>query len=139
MTFHELHVEPLLENRDAVWVAPMPMALREKGSKDGEPENIGGIEANDTTDGCRHPFGLLNPPDPVWEAHRKLVLGEGSLDDQKLVDEFAEKNAFYASGLGEQKSLSPGLKVRRPRYSPSLARQRRLKKELESKQSKYQT
>lgn len=133
VTFHELHVEPLLAHRDAVWVAPVPMASRDKDSKVGEHASIGGVEANDAADGCRHPFGLLNPPDLVWKAHRKLVLGGGSLDDQELVDEFAEKNAFYASGLGKQKSLSLRLKVRRPRYSPSLAKQRRIKKDLESK------
>ncbi|KAF6229588.1 hypothetical protein HO173_011443 [Letharia columbiana] len=133
MTFHELHVEPLLGHTDAIWVAPVPMESRDDDSDVGERAGPGGIVANGAAEGCRHPFGLLNPPEKVWEAHRRLVLGDGDSEDQDLVASFAAENAYYGNGLGRQKSMSRRFKVRRPRYSPSLSKQRRNKKEMESK------
>lgn len=136
VTFHELHVEPLLERTDAVWVAPVPTTGRDDNIKTNERTDPRGVEANDEAEECRHPFGLSNLPDQVWEAHRRLVLGEGSSGDQELVDIFAVNNAYYGNGLGKQKSMSHRSQVRRPRYSPSIAKQRRIGRELESKKSK---
>ncbi|KAL9133769.1 MAG: hypothetical protein Q9175_005051 [Cornicularia normoerica] len=132
VTFHELHVEPLLGHTDAVWVAPVPTRSGDGDLKVGESADRGGVEANGETGGCRHPFGLFNPPEKVWEAHRRIVLGTGVSGDQEFVDEFGVKNAYYGTGLGKQKSTSRRFKVRRPRYPPSLAKQRRIKKKLES-------
>lgn len=129
VTFHELHVEPLLNHTDAVfWVAPVP--ARGRHSKIKIPD-AGAVEADDEAE-CRHPFGLLNPPAQVWEAHRRLVQGERSSEDQHLVDTFAVKNAYYGNGLGKQESTSRYFRVRRPRYSPSFTKQRRVEKQLES-------
>lgn len=133
VTFHELHVEPLLEHTDAVWVAPLPGRGRDGKIKICESTDTGGVEASDEAEKCRHPFGFLNPPAEVWEAHRRLMQGKGSSEDQSLVDTFAVKNAYYGNGLGKQKSTSHCFRARRPRYSPSLAKQRRVEKERESK------
>ena len=133
MNFHELHVEPLLEHTDAVWVAPVPATKRDDNKKIGERADPGGVEANDEAEECRHPFGLLNPPDFVWQANRRLVRGEGNSNDQEIVDTFAAKNAYYGNGLGKQKSIPRYFQVGRPRYCPSLAKQRRKNKQLESK------
>lgn len=135
VAFHELHVEPLLGHTDAVWVAPVPRELRDDDFRDGEFADEGDVEANDAAKERRHPFGLLNPPEKVWEAHRRLVLSDGGSEDQELVDSFAVKNAYYGSGLGEQKSMSLHFRIRRPGYLPSLAKQRRIRKELKSKYS----
>lgn len=133
VNFHELHVEPLLEHTDAVWVAPVPATKRGNNMRIGEHADLGGVEANDEVEECRHPFGLLNPPDKIWQAHRRLVLGEGGSKEQELVDTFAVKNAYYGNGLGKQESMSRCFQVGRPRYCPSLAKQRRKNKQLESK------
>lgn len=133
VTFHELHVEPLLGQTNAIWVAPLPGGLRDEDFEDGEHANAGDVEANDETEDCRHPFGLSNPPEKVWEAHRRLVLGDGGLEDQELVDSFAVKNAYYEDGFGKQKSPSSCFKVRRSGHLPNLAKQRRIRKGLEPK------
>ena len=138
VTFHELHVEPLLEHTDTVWIAPVPTRSRDDDLTVGERVDPGRVEFNDTADGCRHPFGLLNPPQKVWEAHKRLALGDGVSEDQELVEEFAVKNDYYGTGLGKQTSMSRRFKVRRPRYSPSLAKRRRIQKDLEVKLDMHQ-
>ena len=85
VNFHELHVEPLLEDTGAFWVAPVPATKRDDNMKMGERAYPGGVEASDEEEECRHPFGLLNPPDFVWQAHRRIVLGEGGSKDQEVV------------------------------------------------------
>ena len=134
VAFHELHVEPLLGDTDAVWVAPLPTRQRNDDFNFGEDAGSGRVEADGEAESCRHPFGLLNPPDEVWEAHRRIVLGAGVLEDQMLVGEFAVKNAYYGTGLGKRESTSRRFKVRQPRYSPvSRGKLRRIKEELDSK------
>ena len=130
VAFHELHVEPLLGDTDAVWVAPLPMRQRNDEFNFGEDAGSGRAEA----ESCRHPFGLLNPPDEVWEAHRRIVLGAEVLEDQMLVDEFAVKNAYHGTGLGKQESTSRRFKVRHPCYSlVNRGKLRRIEEELDSK------
>ena len=133
VTFHEVHVEPLLEHMDAVWVVPVPTTSRDQSLKVGEHADSGCVEANGVVEGCRHPFGLLNPPQKVWEAHRRLALGDGDSEDQELVGEFAAKNGYYGDGFGKQKSMSHHFKIRRPLYSPSLLKQRRTRKDSVAK------
>lgn len=101
VNFHELHVETLLEHTDGVWVAPVPVTKREDNMKIGERAYPGGVEANDEVEECRHPFGLLNPPDFVWQAHRRLVRGEAGSKDQELVSALC----------GAQPSPSPFLRL----------------------------
>ena len=98
----------------------------------------GDEEADGEAEDCRHPFGLLDPPQKVWDAHRRLVLGSGGSEDQELVDAFSVKNAYYGSGRGKQESMSHRFKVRWPGYSPSLAKRRRIDKDLQYKQSRHQ-
>ena len=138
MAFHELHVEPLLEHTDAVWVVPVPRRSHDDDPMVGEDADPGGIDIYSTIEDCRHPFGLLNPPEKVWEAHRRLILGAAGPQDQELVDEFAVRNAYYGSGLGKRKDMSRRFVVRRSRYVGHLARERRIKKEIQSKRSEYQ-
>ena len=135
--FHELHVEPLLEDPSIVWVAPTPMTSRDDDVKAGECEDLNGVEATGAAQGCRHPFGLFNPPRGVWDAHRRLVIGDGDWKDQQLVDGFAAKNAYHGEGFGEQQSASHRLQVRRPRYRTCLAKERRIREDLKSKQSVF--
>ena len=129
MTFHELHVEPLLEHTDAVWVAPVPTRwcdIDPEARERADPVDV-------VAEGCRHSFGLLNnPPQRVWEAQRRLVLGDvHRSEDQELVDAFAAENAYYGHGIGKHENSIPrGFKVRRPGYSPSLAKRRRIQKGL---------
>ena len=136
MIFHELHVEPLLEHRDAVWRVPVPMRLHDDDLEIGESADPDFIDAHRRANGYGHPFGLLNPPEKVWEAHRRLVLGVGDLVDPDLVDAFAAKNAYYGKGLGQYESMSRRFEVTRPHYSQSLAKERRIKKELEARQTR---
>lgn len=62
--------------------------------------------------------------------------GVGGLHDQEVVEAFAAKNAYYGKGLGQYESVSRRFEVRRPRYPRSLAKKRRIEKELEAKGSK---
>ena len=131
VTFHEVHVEPLLNHTDAVWVAPVPARGRDGKTKICERADARGVK--DEAEESRHPFGLRNPPVEVWEAHRRLVQGgKGSMEDHNLVDAFAVKNAYYGNGLGKEESPPRCFQVRRPRYSPSLAKQRRVEKKSRS-------
>lgn len=102
----------------------------------GESADPDVIEADSRVDDCRHPFGLFNPPEKVWEAHRRFVLGVGDLHDQEAVEAFFAANAYYGKGLGQYESMSRRFEVRRPRYPRSLAKKRRIEKELEGKGSK---
>lgn len=136
VTFHEVHVEPLLGHTDGVWRAPVPMIRHDGDLEIGESADPDVIEADSRVDDCRHPFGLLNPPGKIWEAHQRLVLGVGDLHDQEAVEAFAAKNAYYGKGLGQYESMSRRFEVRRPRYPRSLAKKRRIEKELEAKRSK---
>lgn len=104
----------------------------------GESADPGDEETDGKREDCRHPFGLPGPPQKVWDAHRRLVLGSGGSEDQELVDAFSVKNAYYGSGRGKQESMSRRFKVRRPGYSPSLAKQGRIDKDLQYKQSRHQ-
>ena len=122
VTFHELHVEPLLGHTNAVWVSPRPGEFRDDDVEDDESADADDVEAHDETKDCRHPFGLLNPPEIVWEAHRRLVLGDGCLWDREFVDAFAAKNVYFGKGLGKQKSPSSCFKIRRPGHLPVLAK-----------------
>ena len=133
VAFHEVHVEPLLGGTDAVWVAPVPTRSRDADLEVREHADPDDVVVDGEAEDCRHPFGLLNPPQKVWDAHRRLVLGDGGSEDQDLVDAFAVTNAYYGIGLGKQKSTSRHSKARRLRYSPSLAKQRRVNKDLLSK------
>ena len=138
VAFHEVHVEPLLGDINAVWVAPLPTGQRNDDFDFVEDGGSAGAEADGKAESCRHPFGVLNPPDEVWEAHKRIVLGAGVLKDQSLVDEFAVKNAYYETGLGKQESTSRRFKVRRPRYSAGIrGKLRRIEEELDSKQNKH--
>lgn len=109
------------------------MRLRDDESDIDERADPDDIETEAGTECCRHPFGLHNPPVKVWEAHRRLVLGTGDSGDQELVGNFAAENAYYGKGLGQSTSMSRRLKIRRPRYSAKLAKERRIRKEMESK------
>ncbi|KAM0797449.1 hypothetical protein BDR22DRAFT_892301 [Usnea florida] len=140
VAFHEVHVEPLLGDINAVWIAPLPTIQRNDDIDFGEDEDGGSTraEADGKAESCRHPFGVLNPPDEVWEAHRRIVLGAGVVKDQTLVDEFAVKNAYYGTGLGKQESTSRRFKVRRPRYSAGIrGKLRRIEEVLHSKRIKH--
>lgn len=75
VTFHELHVEPLLGHTDGVWRAPVPMIRHDGDLEIGESADPDVVEADSRVDDCRHLFGLLNPPEKVCEAHRRLILG----------------------------------------------------------------
>lgn len=132
VTFHELHVEPLFKHTDTVWVVPVPIRLRDEALKVGEFADRGRVEASGAAEGCRHPFGLLNPSQKVWEAHKRLALGGGS-EDQELVDVYAVGNACYGMVLESKRVRQRHFKVRRPHYSPSLAKQRRIEKDLEAR------
>ena len=129
MAFHEVHVEPLLGHTDAVWVTPVP---RRSGDDDLEIDDDADPDGTETED-YRHPFGFFNPPEKVWKAHTRLVLGVAGSEDQELVDEFSVKNAYYGNGLGKRETAFDRFKVRRPRYLSRSAKERRIKKELESK------
>ena len=134
VAFHEVHVEPLLGDTCAAWVASLPTRQRNDDFDFGEDEGSARAEADGKAESCRHPFGALNPPDEVWEAHRRIVLGAGVLKDHMLVDEFAVKNAYYGTGLGKQENTSRRFKVRRPRYSSLIRRKlRRIEEGLDSK------
>ena len=134
VAFHEVHVEPLLGDINAAWVAPLPTRQRNDDFDFGEDGGLAGAEADGKAESSRHPFGVLNPPDEVWEAHRRIVWGAGVLKDQMLVDEFAVKNTYYGTGLGKQENTSRRFKVRRPRYSPLIRRKlRRIEEVLDSK------
>ena len=135
MMFYESHVEPLLEYIEAAWVMPVP--VRSFGD-DLELDNGAGSDSVDVdggNEGSRHPFGLRSPPEIVWQAHGRLVDGVGDFGDQELVDAFAEENAYYGKGVG-QYTRSRRFKIRRPHYSAKLAKQRRIKRKLESKRSR---
>ena len=136
VAFHELHVEPLLQDMGAIWVAPVPMRHYDDDLEIDELADSDGVEDDEGVESCRHPFGLFNPPGKVWEAHQRLVLGIGNSGDRGLVDAFAAKNAYHGKGLGQYKSISRRTKVQRQCYSLKLAKERRIKKELESKQSR---
>ena len=134
VAFHEVHVEPLLGDTNAVWVAPLPTRQRNDDFSFGEEGRSAGAEADGKAESWRHPFGVRNPPDEVWEAHKRIVQGTGALKDQMLVDEFAVKNAYYGTGLGKQESTSRRFKVRRPRYFAGIrGKLRRIEKVLDSK------
>ena len=134
VAFHEVHVEPLLRDTNAVWVAPLPTRQRNDDFNFGEDGRSARVEADSKAESCRHPFGVLNPPDEVWEAHRRIALGAGILKDQMLVDEFAVENAYFGTGLGKQESTSRRFKVRRPRYSAGIrGKLRRFEEVLDSK------
>lgn len=134
VAFHEVHVEPLLGDTIAVWVAPLPMRQHNDDFDFGEDGGSARAKADGKAESCRHPFGVLNPPDAVWEAHRRIMLGAGVLKDQMLVDEFAVENAYYGTGLGKQENTSRRFKVRRPRYSPLIrGKLRRIEEVLDSK------
>ena len=132
-------VKPLLEHKDAVGVALVPMRLCDDDIKIDERADSDGAEDDGGAERCRHPFGLHNPPEKVWEAHRRLALGVKDLKDEEWVSAYAAMNACYGEGLGQYKSMSRRFQVRQPRYSPGLAKERRIKKELKSKQSKIDT
>ena len=80
--------------------------------------------------------GLHSPPKKLWEAHRRPVLG---IKDLKESSAYVVENTYYGEGLGQYKSMSLRFQVRRPCYSTSLAKERRIKKDLESKESKKET
>ena len=139
MTFHELHVEPSLDDTDAVWVSPVPTRPHDDSPMSEEGAYPDGVKADGGAGRFRHPFGLYNPPEKVWKAHRSLAMDVGDAGDQELVDAYSARNAYCGKGIGQYMSMSRCFKVRRTGYSPVLARERRIKKEMESRQSKSQT
>lgn len=112
------------------------MIRHDGGLEIGESADPHDIKADSRVDDCRHPFGLLNPPESIWEAHRRLVLGVGDLHDQEAVEAFVAKNAYWGKGLGQYKSMSRRFEVRRPRCPRSLAKKRRVEKDLEVERSR---
>ena len=87
----------------------------------------------------KHPFELFNPPRKAWEAYERLKLGIGNSGDRELVDMFAAKKAYYGEGVGQYMIVSRRYKVRRSRHSAKLAKQRRMKGELESRPTKTES
>lgn len=136
----QLSVKPLLEHTGAVWVAPVLMRPCDDDIKiDSERADSDSAKDDGGAERCRHPFGLHNPPEKVWEAHRRLAPGVKDLKDEEWVSAYAAMNTYHGKGLGQYESMSRRFQVRRPRYSPGLAKERGIKKELKSEQSKIDT
>ena len=93
MAFHELHVEPLLDDVDVVCVSSMPAGKHDDDSVIGERADRGDVKVDDGAGICRHPFALYSRLEKVWKAHRRLVIAVGDSMDQELMDAYAANNA----------------------------------------------
>lgn len=119
MAFHEQHVEPLLKNVGSAWVVPVPAKVHD--------DDLTFVHCRDpglfmirSRNKARHPFGLANPPQEVWEAHRRIRHGIVSSKDEDLVNAFALENAYERDGSGEQERMARRFKTRRARQTQPL-------------------
>ena len=113
VAFDKLDVEPLLDDVYAVCVSPVPVGTHDHDSVTDECADLGGVSANGGAGRCRHPFGFYNPPEKMWEAHRRLVIDFGDSMDQRLVDAYPATNAYYGEGFGEYEGMSCRFKMKR--------------------------
>ena len=62
VAFHELHVEPLLDYVDVVWVSPVAAGTHNDDSVIDERADPSDVKADGGAGRCRHTFVLYNPP-----------------------------------------------------------------------------
>ncbi|KAG8528052.1 uncharacterized protein KY384_006968 [Bacidia gigantensis] len=89
--FHELHTEPLIDEKMLRWVAPLPLRV------DFDADRITPVFRNH---GPRHPFGFSNPPDSIWRAFSQMKAGKATLWEKNVVEVFSPTNAFIGVGNG---------------------------------------
>ena len=53
----------------------------------------------------KHPFGLINSVDIVWQACSRVATGKADKKDMELVEDFAAKQAFTSSAVGNTETL----------------------------------